>query len=48
MVDYFYTLASFFITILFIKLMTIGIQDALKVRDSQIVAIQNVPDHKNC
>ena len=43
MVDYFYTLASFFITILFIKLMTIGIQDALKVRDSQIVAIQNVP-----
>ena len=42
----FYTLASFFITILFIKLMTIGIQDALKVRDSQIVAIQNVPDRK--
>ncbi|MED3389167.1 ABC transporter permease subunit [Bacillus thuringiensis] len=42
----FYTLASFFITILFIKLMTIGIQDALKARDSQIVAIQNVPDHK--
>ncbi len=27
--------------------MTIGIQDALKARDSQIVAIQNVPDHKN-
>ena len=26
--------------------MTIGIQDALKVRDSQIVAIQNVPDRK--
>ncbi|COT03632.1 Uncharacterised protein [Streptococcus pneumoniae] len=26
--------------------MTIGIQDALKARDSQIVAIQNVPDHK--
>ncbi len=42
----FYTLASFFITILFIKLMTIGIQDALKARDSQTVAIQTVPDHK--
>ncbi|MEC2391307.1 ABC transporter permease subunit, partial [Bacillus toyonensis] len=42
----FYTLASFFITILFIKLMTIGIQDALKARDSQVVATQNVPDHK--
>ncbi|EEM22720.1 hypothetical protein bthur0001_20560 [Bacillus thuringiensis serovar tochigiensis BGSC 4Y1] len=42
----FYTLASFFITILFIKLMTLGIQDALKARDSQPVAIQTVPDHK--
>ncbi|MBE7104597.1 ABC transporter permease subunit [Bacillus cereus] len=42
----FYTLVSFFITILFIKLMTIGIQDALKARDSQVVAIQSVPDHK--
>ncbi|PDZ46675.1 peptide ABC transporter permease [Bacillus wiedmannii] len=42
----FYTLASFFITILFIKLMTIGIQDALKARDSQVVAIQTVPNHK--
>ncbi|MES5894334.1 MULTISPECIES: ABC transporter permease subunit [Bacillus cereus group] len=42
----FYTLVSFFITILFIKLMTIGIQDALKARDSQAVAIQTVPDHK--
>ncbi len=42
----FYTLASFFITILFIKLMTLGIQDALKARDSQTVAIQTVPDHK--
>ena len=47
MVDYFYTLASFFITILFIKLMTIGIQDALKARDTQVVAIQSVPDRKN-
>ena len=47
MVDHFYTLASFFITILFIKLMTLGIQDALKARDSQTVAIQTVPDHKN-
>lgn len=43
----FYSLASFFITILFIKLMTIGIQDALKARDSQTVAIQSVPDYKN-
>ncbi|MED0936960.1 ABC transporter permease subunit [Bacillus mobilis] len=42
----FYTLVSFFITILFIKLMTIGIQDALKARDLQAVAIQTVPDHK--
>ncbi|MDJ1475281.1 ABC transporter permease subunit [Bacillus sp. LS15-K4] len=42
----FYTLASFFITILFIKLMTIGIQDALKARDLQTVAIQSVPDQK--
>lgn len=42
-----YTLVSFFITILFIKLMTIGIQDALKARDSQVVAIQTVPNHKN-
>ncbi|EPC8420847.1 ABC transporter permease subunit [Bacillus wiedmannii] len=42
----FYTLASFFITILFIKLMTIGIQDALKARDSQVVAIQTVPNQK--
>ncbi len=42
----FYTLASFFITILFIKLMTIGIQDALKARDTQVVAIQSVPDRK--
>ncbi|MED0962020.1 ABC transporter permease [Bacillus paramycoides] len=42
----FYTLVSFFITILFIKLMTIGTQDALKARDSQAVAIQSVPDHK--
>ncbi|PES77505.1 peptide ABC transporter permease [Bacillus cereus] len=42
----FYTLVSFFITILFIKLMTIGIQDALKARDSQVVAIKTVPDHK--
>ncbi|PHD58596.1 peptide ABC transporter permease [Bacillus wiedmannii] len=41
-----YTLVSFFITILFIKLMTIGIQDALKARDSQVVAIQTVPNHK--
>ncbi|MDP7989612.1 ABC transporter permease subunit [Bacillus sp. MHSD_36] len=41
-----YTLVSFFITILFIKLMTIGIQDALKARDTQVVAIQTVPDHK--
>jgi len=42
----FYSLASFFITILFIKLMTIGIQDALKARDTQVVAIQTVPNHK--
>lgn len=42
----FYTLVSFFITILFIKLMTIGIQDALKARDSQVVALQTVPNHK--
>ncbi|WP_459501126.1 ABC transporter permease [Bacillus sp. C1] len=42
----FYTLIAFFITILFIKLMTIGIQDALKVRNSQIVAIQSVQDQK--
>jgi len=42
----FYTLVSFFITILFIKLMTIGIQDALKARDSQVVAIKIVPEHK--
>ncbi|PEF33497.1 peptide ABC transporter permease [Bacillus wiedmannii] len=41
-----YTLVSFFITILFIKLMTIGIQDALKARDSLVVAIQTVPNHK--
>ncbi|MGY2613099.1 ABC transporter permease [Bacillus pretiosus] len=41
-----YTLVSFFITILFIKLMTIGIQDALKARDTQVIAIQTVPDHK--
>ena len=27
--------------------MTIGIQDALKARDSQTVAIQSVPDYKN-
>lgn len=27
--------------------MTLGIQDALKARDSQTVAIQTVPDHKN-
>ncbi|EEM11515.1 hypothetical protein bmyco0003_17820 [Bacillus pseudomycoides] len=42
----FYTLATFFITILFIKLMTLGIQDALKVRNSQIVAVQSVQDQK--
>lgn len=26
--------------------MTIGIQDALKARDTQVVAIQSVPDRK--
>lgn len=30
----------------FLLNMTIGIQDALKARDSQVVAIQTVPDHK--
>ncbi|MBY0597850.1 ABC transporter permease [Bacillus bingmayongensis] len=42
----FYTLVAFFITILFIKLMTIGIQDAIKARNSQTVAVQSVQDQK--
>ncbi|MBC6975032.1 ABC transporter permease subunit [Bacillus sp. Xin] len=42
----FYTLITFFITILFIKLMTTGIQDALKSRNSQTVMIQPVQDQK--
>ncbi|PDZ74198.1 ABC transporter permease [Bacillus pseudomycoides] len=42
----FYTLITFFITILFIKLMTIGIQDALKTRSSQAVMVQPVQDQK--
>ncbi|WIY63064.1 ABC transporter permease [Bacillus arachidis] len=42
----FYTLITFFITILFIKLMTIGIQDALKTRSSQAIIVQPVQDQK--
>ncbi|PFR87598.1 peptide ABC transporter permease, partial [Bacillus cereus] len=42
----FYTLVAFFITILFIKFMTLGIQDALKARSSQTLAVQSIPDQK--
>ncbi|AWC32517.1 peptide ABC transporter permease [Bacillus cytotoxicus] len=42
----FYTLVTFFITILFIKLMITGIQDARKARDSQTIVTLSVPDQK--
>ncbi|MDM5154634.1 ABC transporter permease subunit [Bacillus sp. DX1.1] len=42
----FYTLVAFFITILFIKLMTRGIQDALATRNNQVLAIQQVQVQK--
>ncbi|KEK25030.1 ABC transporter permease subunit [Bacillus gaemokensis] len=42
----FYTLVAFFVTILFIKLMTTGIQGALKTRSSQSLAVRPVQDQK--
>lgn len=42
----FYTLVAFFITILFIKIMTLGIQDVIAARNSSILAAQPAPDQK--